>query len=404
MKWGWQIGWFGGLGLARLLGQELAPAVRSFADASSGPASRAHLQAPAIPLPSREAVVREYQEVYLASGVVPADWTGNRTNCTAGTTSAAYAIATVQRLNFFRFLAGLPEPVSLNPDWSLQCQEAALMMSAQRQLSHAPAPGWACYTAAGAEAAGRSNLALGVAGPAAIDFYFDDPGTGNAAVGHRRWLLYPPLPSVGTGSLPAVGGVAANALWVIGLPGPRPAEPAWIAWPPPGFIPYRLLPVNSKRWSFSLPNADFSGAVVAMNRGGVAVPVTLEVPTSGYGDNTLVWVASGVSPAAPVDDVTYLVTVGNVRVEGVARAFTYKVTVIDPARVVPPPVLAVRVEGLAVMLTWPGSATGYTLQRALELGDVPTWQNVSSGPELLGNEWRVTLGESWLPEYFRLKR
>jgi hypothetical protein len=134
-------------------------------------------------------------------------------------------------------------------------------MSAQGSLSHTPPTNWACYTTNGAEAAGKSNIGLGADGPGVIDLYVDDPGSGgNAAVGHRRWILYPPTKIMGTGSIPGTGGWAANALWVIGGTGSRPAQPAWVAWPPQGFIPYQILPKNSQRWSFSYRSATFTGA------------------------------------------------------------------------------------------------------------------------------------------------
>ena len=44
-------------------------------------------------------------------------------------------------------------------------------MAAEGALSHSPGGGWACHSGGGATAAGKSNLALGLAGVGAIDAY-----------------------------------------------------------------------------------------------------------------------------------------------------------------------------------------------------------------------------------------
>src|SRR5207244_3677861 len=201
--------------------------------------------------------------------------------------------------------------------------------------SHTPPPSWLCYTAAGADAASHSNIALGASGPDAIDLYMDDPGSGNYAAGHRRWILYPPQAQMGTGDVE--GGDApeqGNALGVLYGFGSRPATPEWVAWPPPGFVPYWLLPSQSNRWSLSYPNADFSGAIVTMTRGTTPITVTYEtqVNNQGYADNTLVWLPQGVSYSAPTSDTTYGITLSNVLVSGQSRTFSYAVTVIKPVK------------------------------------------------------------------------
>ena len=59
----------------------------------------------------------------------------DRSTCTAGTTSQAYADATILRVNYFRAMAGLQADVVLSNAWNLKAQDAALMMSAQGALS-----------------------------------------------------------------------------------------------------------------------------------------------------------------------------------------------------------------------------------------------------------------------------
>ena len=54
-------------------------------------------------------------------------------------------------------------------------------------ITHNPPSNWLSYTATGAEAAGKSNLAIGfninTYGPAAINGYMQDDGTGNCGAG-----------------------------------------------------------------------------------------------------------------------------------------------------------------------------------------------------------------------------
>jgi len=195
---------------------------------------------------------------------------------------------------------------------------------------------WTCYTADGAEAAGDSNLALGVSGWDAITGYIMDPGAGNSAAGHRRWILYPQTQIMGTGDVPAVSGfLAANGLNVFdaNLFGPRPStREEYVAWPPPGYVPYQVV---FARWSFAYDQADFTAATVSMKSNGMNIAVSPEQVQTGFGENTLVWIPMGLNDRdpwpQPAGDTTYTVTIGNVLIGGIPRSFTYDVIVFDPA-------------------------------------------------------------------------
>ncbi len=356
----------------------------------------------AVNLNDRADVVRLYQVTYKASQGVASGWNGNRSTCTAGTTSLAYADATILRVNYFRAMAGLPSDVVLSNAWNLKAQDAALMMSVQGALSHTPDPTWSCYTAGGAEAAGKSNLALGVDDAAAIDLYMDDPGSGgNAAVGHRRWILYPPTRIMGAGNIPSTSGRAANDLWVIGGAGSRPSQPAWVAWPPPGYVPWQIMPRSSGRWSFSYPGATFSGAAVFMRRAGTNVFLTLETQAQGYGDNTLVWVPQGIPTGAPLGDASYSVTVSNVVVSGQPQVFSYTVTIIDPDV----PTLSLRIGPTnSLALSWPSASAGYSLQQNSSLANSSGWTNVSVTPQVVSNQYVATIQIVAGQRFYRLKK
>ena len=318
---------------------------------------------------NREASRLFYATNYLAPDS-PIAWTGNRATCDAGTTASGFQDAVLLRLNYFRAMAGVPATVTFGGTYNGKDQKAALMMSANGQLSHNPPTTWTCYTADGAEAAGNSNLALGASGRAAIDLYMKDPGTGNGAAGHRRWIVFPATQVMGTGDIPATGGSAAQALWVFDSTtwGPRPpTREEFVAWPPPGFVPYQVV---YPRWSFSYPQANFASATVTMTQDGAGVPVTLETIANGYGDNTLVWFPTGMTSSQawpqPTADTVYTVTINNVLVSGSPRSFTYEVTVFDPATILPIPA--------KVGLFRPASGTFY-----LDYNGNGTWDGCGDG-------------------------
>jgi uncharacterized protein YkwD len=294
---------------------------------------------------SRASVASLYFSTYLPEDNATNGWSGSIASCIAGATATAFQAATLERINVYRALAGLPGNLVLYTGGTNQSgdQQAALMMVANSALSHAPPPTWKCYTAAGASAAGSSNITLGTNfnynGPTAIDGYVEDGGGGNEAVGHRRWLLYPPEAKVATGDVDATSGSSgrsSNALWVIGGWGTRAPAPNGIVWPPRGFIPYEMLPSGSNRWSLSIQNADFSHATVSMTRNGapLAAPKIDPFEYNGQpngsfiGDNTIVWEPTGVTYTKPAQDVIYHVTVSGI--VGSPTSVSYDVTVFDP--------------------------------------------------------------------------
>lgn len=298
---------------------------------------------PAVNTADPAQVVALYQSYYLPSVNVDPGWTGSVVTGAPGTVSDAFLQAAVRRINYFRSMTGLTSNVVLDPARNAVCQQAALMMSAEQNISHTPPSTWKFYTADAAAACAHSNIRLdwqGDEGALAIDRYIADDEPNNTGVGHRRWLLYPGQATMGMGAVPGDEWTrpGTNATWVTDLIN-RPAKaPAATSWPPAGYVP---APLVFNRWSFSYLNADFSAATVRVTKDGVALAATLEAvqfqtTANGggtfEGDNTLVWELPG-NVVSPTDDETYTVTVGNVRIDGQPQEFTYTVTSIDPDRV-----------------------------------------------------------------------
>jgi uncharacterized protein YkwD len=285
---------------------------------------------------NRATVAQAYRLDFLPSRLVPTGSTGDVATGSAGDVSGAYRSAVNQRVNWFRAMAGVPAWITLDPTYNDKSQKAALMMAANGALSHYPPTTWTWYTAQGAEAAGRSNLCQGFeSDPGCVAQYIADQGSNNAAVGHRRWILYPQTRLMGTGDLPYNGNLW-NALWVIDSNtwAARPStRDEFVAWPPKGYVPYQVV---YPRWSFSYPGADFSYASVTLTRNGTPVTIAVEPVSPNIGENSIVWIPAGASTNGmpvllpPGGDQTYRVTVANVRVGGVARSFTYDVVVFDP--------------------------------------------------------------------------
>lgn len=290
---------------------------------------------------NREAVRSSYSSAIKATANPVIGWTGQIASCTPGATAQDYKDAALARINWFRAMAGVPANVSFSSNLNANSQSSALIMSANRALSHYPPSTWACYSSTGAQAASKSNICYiyGFNDTGCVSGYMRDDGASNYAVGHRRWILYPPTTVMGTGDI-AQNGIYpyTNSLWV--LPStylPRPAtRDTFVAWPPRGFVPYQTI---FKRWSFSYPGATFGQTAIAVTRDGQPLTVTLEPQAQGYGENSIVWtVASpGVGPGA---DVRFQVTISNVGTSSGLQTFQYEVIAMDPdatAAAPPPP-------------------------------------------------------------------
>ena len=222
-------------------------------------------------------------------------------------------------VNWFREMAGL-RPIIDDPAANSRAQQTALMMHAQNSLSHTPSSNWACYTAVGPQTAGRANLTLGITGSSGVVGQMEDAGAANAALGHRRWLLFPRLHVVGVGNTSRAGVVE-----VIGAFGESHSESPWVAWPPAGYVPDEVV---FERWSVAREGADFSQASVSVTANGRALQVTTLPVANGFGDPALGWEVHNM--ASTSSDVTYQVTVSNIVIDGARQTHSYTVRAFNP--------------------------------------------------------------------------
>ena len=273
-----------------------------------------------INITDRDAVIRSWEAEF--DRTEPAiEWTGDVGACNGGTTSSAYQLSILQRANWLRRMAGVPD-VTYRADLNAQQQAGALISRANQALTHYPDSTLKCFTQAGYDSNSHSNLHLGVYGAAAMDGYVYDPGDNNKAVGHRWWLLHPGLKSITSGDIPTWPG--ANALHIFDVNWQSTtSRDGFVAWPPPGYVPSATV---YPRWSFTtFGNENFSNASVTVTGPNGPLAVSYDHQAQGR----IVFVPAGFerAPLKKSADETYNVNVTGVT-GGSESSFSYSVTIV----------------------------------------------------------------------------
>jgi uncharacterized protein YkwD len=277
-----------------------------------------------VPTGSLAAVNAAYWRSYAPGLNVPTGYNGDESRCLAGGVSGASLTATRNAINFVRSLGGLA-PVSFNSALNSRSQQTALMMSANKAVSHSPSRSWRCYTSTGAANAGRSNLALAypkITSAGVVGLYMQDPGGSNYGVGHRRWLLNPFATSMGSGSTNV-----ANAITVIGPSSSARPNPTFVSWPTAGYFPNTIEPDG--RWSLSAGNrgVSFAGSTVAVYRNGARISATKLRVENGYAQPTMAFNI----PASQARSGAYTVVVRGIRAGNRNYTYTYHVSMFTPS-------------------------------------------------------------------------
>jgi hypothetical protein len=228
-------------------------------------------------------------------------------DCDQGTLLQGGITDTLTRINLFRWLDGLG-PVS--DDTSLdQTDQLCANMESWWDFSsglspHMPPPTTKCYTAQGASGAGMSNIAWGNGPAQSIDQFVEDQGN-ETTMGHRRWIVNPPLGPVGIGYWEGGGTYgSAECLAIFGMSGGGP-NPPWVAVPNQGVVPDIIA---TWTWTFSSSIGGTASAQASVLRVDDNTPlaVTMVPLAQGYGQDTISWVPSGWAAEA---GKTYRVTI-----------------------------------------------------------------------------------------------
>lgn len=264
-----------------------------------------------------------------------AGFTGDVSMCEAGTTSDEYRRSVVQRLNWYRAAAGLSD-ISVNASHTMSAQLAALVYLANGRFT--VAPGAACFSFEAEDAAKGGPGWLGQAGPSVINSFVRSDGSHNL----RRNMLAPHLRQVGIGHASDPDSRYRSSFmlytdygdaWKTARPQVREAR-GFVVWPPAGYVPDNLVPL---RWSFSLPNADYSDAVVTVADHFGSLPATVISEDTWYREHSLVWEvdisAADVRARRPTGaDHCFTVRLDRVRVSNAEQApFEYAVCVVEAA-------------------------------------------------------------------------
>ncbi|MDR2538999.1 MAG: CAP domain-containing protein [Bifidobacteriaceae bacterium] len=294
----------------------------------------------------------EYSKYYYEAAKVHSGFNGTVASCNAGQTSDAYKNAYVSALNYIRSLVGLTQPIVYNPDFTESAQQAALIMSANQELSHDPPRDWKCWSESGHGGAGSSNLTLQHEDTVgySLELYLSDPGDTNKRVGHRNSLLRQSVKGVSVGSTHDSQAVSVQTDWSAA------STLAATAWPSAGYFPSVFIP-PSKRWSFTYYSpADFQAAQVRMWKNdqpidGSDIQIVSVPDKSRYGE-TLVWELSKF--VAPIEGA---VDKWTVEVSGIYDLtasstidYNYDVLVFPPTMNLPAPI-GLPIEHPALNLT-----------------------------------------------------
>ncbi|OHT06060.1 hypothetical protein TRFO_05715 [Tritrichomonas foetus] len=154
--------------------------------------------------------------------------------CQYGTQSAEDIDHTTRRINFYRVITGLlPTTTGTEEVYRDNVNQACIIMQKNKIFSHSLTnTSLECWSQSGQTGAASSNIyyaSVNTCSTSSISAYM-------GSLGHRRWVLHPPLISAYAS---VVGGY--SALKVFGMPNNGSAEAFFIAYPPPGPVPYNVI-------------------------------------------------------------------------------------------------------------------------------------------------------------------
>ena len=156
-------------------------------------------------------------------------------------------------LNFIRYVAGLPDNVTINSTYKHYAQSAAFLNALNGGLSHFPSRPSGLSDSIykdGYFGSGKSNLGAGYSSVSdSLKSYMNDSDSSNIdRVGHRRWLLYPGMSEVGFGMAGRY-----TATYVIGddFWSPSGFDGGYVCWPPKN-MPYELYTTGNRPYAFSV--------------------------------------------------------------------------------------------------------------------------------------------------------
>ena len=198
----------------------------------------------------------------------------------------------IYAINLMRFIAGFPDDVELSAEYIDLTQHGAILLSAINQLTHnpsKPADMSDMFYQKGKTGASSSNISTVNLPSVTIFRYMDDSDPSNIdRVGHRRWILNPPMKKTGFG----VGTNRYGLMYAFDTSRGN-VDYEYVTWPSQGVFPTELAN-NNLAWSISV-NAQKYGKP-DMNQ----IKVTLKHINSGK-----VWTFSNSTPRSTARQNAY---------------------------------------------------------------------------------------------------
>lgn len=198
-----------------------------------------------------------------------------------GQVSAEHMERALDSVNLMRMIAGLPV-VYLHDDYNKISQYGAVVLAANDTLTHTPSRPAGMddeFYGNGYASTSHSNIAYGwMSGtdshynmPLFTVGYMEDSGVNNVAVvGHRRWILNPPMRYTGFGFALSSKNAAYSAMYAMNRNGATP-DYDFISWPSSGNFPSEFANTEMP-WHVTLNPDKFD--VARMNTGNVQVTIT----------------------------------------------------------------------------------------------------------------------------------
>nr|AYQ75128.1 hypothetical protein EAV92_22815 [Cohnella candidum] len=300
----------------------------------------------------------DYTHPYVTAPAVTAPYS-------AGTLKTEYIQDGLNALNFYRYISGLPGDVTATDDLNRKAAYGSVLLASEGNFGHTPPKpadmaddfyklGYASTSSANIFASyGYNNHILF----ASIEAYMEDSDTSNLdRLGHRRWVLNPPLQYTGMGLAKGKDEFSYTALQVFDKSRSEKVNFHYIPYPARGAFPVEVMQPTTA-WSISLNTAEYarpSLASVTVNLkrksdgrtwqfGASQNTVTekgnyFNVENSGYGTGSaIIFRPAGISEYQPGD--VYDVTInGLAGKDGSAKTITYSVdfsSALDPAATLP---------------------------------------------------------------------
>ncbi|MBW5445534.1 hypothetical protein GE107_05585 [Cohnella sp. CFH 77786] len=270
-----------------------------------------------------------------------------------GTLKAEYLQDGLNALNFYRYISGLPSDVATTGELNRSAAYGAVLLASQGKFGHEPPQpsdmpddfykqGYASTSSANIFASfGYDNHILF----SSIEAYMEDSDTSNLdRLGHRRWILNPPLKYTGMGLAKGKDEFSYSVLQVFDRSRTEPVGYQYIPYPARGAFPVEVFKPTTA-WSVSV-NPDeyaepsYSSVKVVLKRtrdgrtwrfGAGRYPVSesgiyFNVENNGYGTGpAIIFRPDGVGEYKPGD--VYEVRIDGLKdLEGSAKSIFYTVS------------------------------------------------------------------------------